>query len=72
MGQRWTLLVLRDLFLGVHRFDDLVASLGITRRVLARRLAHLEDHGLVDRVAYQDRPPATSTATIRTLTGRPD
>ena len=37
VGERWTLLVLRDVFTGVHRFDDLVDSLGITRTVLTHR-----------------------------------
>lgn len=56
VGQRWTLLIVRDLFLGVRRFDALVESLGVTRSVLARRLEHLENHRIVERVAYQDSP----------------
>jgi DNA-binding HxlR family transcriptional regulator len=56
VGERWTLLVLRDLFTGVRRFDELVASLGVTRTVLARRLARLVDEGVVERHRYQERP----------------
>lgn len=56
LGQRWTLLIVRDLLLDVRRFDDLVGSLGITRSVLARRLEHLESHQVIERVAYQARP----------------
>ena len=56
VGERWTLLVLRDLFVGIRRFDELVASLGVTRTVLARRLAHLVEEGVVERRRYQERP----------------
>jgi DNA-binding HxlR family transcriptional regulator len=55
IGQPWTLLVLRDLFNGIHRFDDLADHLGIARNVLANRLARLTGHGLAQRVPYQDR-----------------
>jgi DNA-binding HxlR family transcriptional regulator len=57
VGERWSLLVVRDLTLGLHRFDELVASLGVTRSVLARRLEHLVSEGVVERRAYQDNPP---------------
>jgi DNA-binding HxlR family transcriptional regulator len=56
VGQRWTLLILRDLFLGCVRFDDLVESLGVTRSVLTRRLSHLEEHQLITRELYQRHP----------------
>jgi DNA-binding HxlR family transcriptional regulator len=56
VGERWTLLILRDLFLGIDRFDALVADLGVTRTVLARRLTHLVDEGVVERRRYSDRP----------------
>ena len=56
VGERWTLLILRDLFIGIRRFDDLVDSLGVTRTVLARRLAHLVAEGVVERRPYQQRP----------------
>lgn len=56
VGQRWTLLILRDLFLGEVRFEDLVHSLGVTRSVLTRRLSHLEEQDLVERELYQQHP----------------
>ena len=57
IGERWTLLILRDCFLGVRRFDDFQSSLGITRHILADRLKTLEAKGLLRRVQYQERPP---------------
>ncbi len=56
LGERWTLLIVRDAMLGLRRFDDLQASLGIARNVLADRLGRLVDAGILDRVPYQDRP----------------
>jgi DNA-binding HxlR family transcriptional regulator len=56
VGERWTLLVLRDVLLGKHRFDELVESLGVTRTVLTQRLRHLVDEGVLERSAYQQRP----------------
>jgi DNA-binding HxlR family transcriptional regulator len=53
VGDRWTLLVLRDVANGVRRFDDLAAHLGVARNVLSRRLAALTDAGLLLRVPYQ-------------------
>jgi DNA-binding HxlR family transcriptional regulator len=52
VGERWTLLVLRDLFMGVHRFNDLHGRLDIPRAVLSSRLDSLVDHGLVERRPY--------------------
>lgn len=54
VGDAWTVLVLRDLFNGIRRFDDLAVHLHIARNVLTRRLAHLTDAGLVDRVPYRE------------------
>jgi DNA-binding HxlR family transcriptional regulator len=56
-GDWWTLLILRDVFLGVHRFDDLQADLGISRNVLARRLDQLVDDDVLARHPYSDAPP---------------
>jgi DNA-binding HxlR family transcriptional regulator len=56
LGERWTLLILRDAFLGVRRFDDFQSSLGMSRTVLGRRLDALVDAGLLRREAYQQRP----------------
>lgn len=57
VGEWWTPLILRDLFLGVTRFDQFQDRLGIARNVLTTRLNHLVDHGVVEKVAYQDNPP---------------
>ena len=57
VGSRWTLLVLRDLFGGITRFDAIQADLGISRKVLAERLASLEEDGVVERQTYQHNPP---------------
>jgi DNA-binding HxlR family transcriptional regulator len=56
IGDRWTLLVLRDCFLRVRRFEDFQARLGVTRHVLADRLKKLVRHGVLRRVPYQTRP----------------
>jgi DNA-binding HxlR family transcriptional regulator len=56
IGDRWTLLILRDAFRGVRRFDDLANDLGIARNLLADRLQKLVDHGIVTKVPYQSRP----------------
>lgn len=72
VGERWTLLILRDVMLGTTRFDDLVESLGITRTVLARRLDHLVEEGVLERRRYQQRPVRfayTATSKGRSLGG---
>jgi DNA-binding HxlR family transcriptional regulator len=56
IGERWTLLILRDVFLGVRRFDDLQRELGIARNVLRDRLRLLVDEGILERRRYQERP----------------
>ena len=56
VGDRWTLLILRDAFLGVRRFEDLQADLGMTRHRLADRLRKLVGHGVLERVRYAERP----------------
>jgi DNA-binding HxlR family transcriptional regulator len=56
IGEWWTVLILRDAFLGVTRFDAFQRRLGIARNVLTQRLTHLMDHGILERVAYQDNP----------------
>jgi DNA-binding HxlR family transcriptional regulator len=57
MGDWWTMLILRDLYLEVNRFDDLVEDLGISRNLLTTRLGELVESGVVERVQYQERPP---------------
>jgi len=56
VGERWTLLIVRDVLLGNCRFEEFVESLGITRTVLAHRLDKLVEHGLLERHRYQQRP----------------
>lgn len=56
VGERWTLLVLRDVFLGVRRFDALQRELGVARNVLASRLDRLVAEGLLKKTPYQERP----------------
>ncbi len=56
IGDWWSPLIVRDLFLGVARFDELVEDLGISRNLLARRLKLLAGKGIVERFAYQRRP----------------
>lgn len=56
VGDRWTLLILRDVFRGLHRFSELQADLGIARNLLADRLGRLVDEGVLERVPYQLRP----------------
>jgi DNA-binding HxlR family transcriptional regulator len=53
VGERWTLLILRDLFFGVHRFGELIVHLDIPRAVLSARLAALVEQGLVERRPYR-------------------
>src|SRR5437773_8264663 len=56
VGDRWTLLVLRDAFLGIRRFEDFHADLGTSRHRLADRLHKLVEHGVLARVPYAERP----------------
>lgn len=57
LGDSWSLLVLREMFLGAHRFDQLQAHLAIARNVLAARLRHLVDGGILEKRPYQAHPP---------------
>jgi DNA-binding HxlR family transcriptional regulator len=56
VGERWTMLIIRDAFLGTRRFDQFQANLGITRHRLSERLNKLVDHGVLVKVPYHDRP----------------
>lgn len=53
LGERWTVVVLREVFLGVRRFDDIRRHSGIPRQVLTDRLATLVERGLLQKVPYQ-------------------
>jgi DNA-binding HxlR family transcriptional regulator len=57
VGERWSLLIIRDVFLGVRRFDQLQANLGIARNVLQTRLTGLVDQGVLEKRPYSDHPP---------------
>jgi DNA-binding HxlR family transcriptional regulator len=56
VGERWTLLIIRDIFRRKRRFEELQASLGIARNVLAARLDALVEEGILERRLYQERP----------------
>ncbi len=56
-GDAWSLLILRDAFTGVARFDDFRKRLGIAPTVLTKRLASLTEEGLLEKVRYLDHPP---------------
>ena len=56
VGERWTLLIIRDAFLGLCRFEQFQESLGIARNVLTDRLNRLVDEGVLERVRYSERP----------------
>ncbi|MGH8926748.1 MAG: winged helix-turn-helix transcriptional regulator [Acidimicrobiia bacterium] len=57
IGDRWTVLILRDAFLGVRRFDGFQRDLGIARNVLTDRLALLVDSGILVTRQYEEHPP---------------
>ena len=61
IGDRWAILILRDLFLrGAHRFQDFEATLpGLTPSVLSARLKSLESDGIIERRIYETHPPRT-------------
>jgi DNA-binding HxlR family transcriptional regulator len=54
LGEKWTFIVLRDVFLGIRRFDDFIAHTGIPRQVLTNRLASLVEQGLLRRDEYRE------------------
>ena len=57
VGEWWSLLIVRDVFLGVTRFDQLQERLGISRNILQQRLNRLVDAGVLQKVPYNDHPP---------------
>jgi len=57
IGERWSLLIVRDVFLGLRRFDEIQADLGIARNVLNTRLTKLVEQGVLERRRYTERPP---------------
>jgi DNA-binding HxlR family transcriptional regulator len=57
IGERWSLLIVRDVFLGLRRFEQIQADLGIARNILQRRLSTLTDQGVLERRLYHESPP---------------
>src|SRR5207249_127606 len=57
VGERWTLLIIRDAFLGLRRFDQFHESLKVARNVLTDRLNRLVEEGILDRIRCSERPP---------------
>ena len=70
VGQRWTLLILRDAFYGVQRFDDFASHLKVPRAVLSERLKSLTADGLLERVRGAPGAASTGSATKAQLCGR--
>lgn len=56
LGEWWTPLILRDVYLGLHRFDEIAEDLGVSRNLLTGRLARLVEHGVLERRKYHERP----------------
>jgi DNA-binding HxlR family transcriptional regulator len=57
VGDRWSILVLRDIERGLTRYDQMRASLGIAPNILSRRLSALVEAGLIEKRRYSQRPP---------------
>src|SRR6201992_3119663 len=57
IGERWSLLIIRDVMNGNRRFSGIQASLGIAKNVLSARLQRLIDENILERRAYQESPP---------------
>jgi DNA-binding HxlR family transcriptional regulator len=57
IGEPWSPLILRDVWVGIRRFDAIAADLGISRKVLTERLGWLVESGVLDRQQYSARPP---------------
>ena len=57
LGERWSLLALREMAYGVHRFSRIAGFTGASRDILADRLRKLEDAGVVERRQYSEHPP---------------
>ena len=61
VGERWTLLIIRDVFHGRRRFEEIQSSLGIARNVLTSRLARLVEEDILERRPYSERPRRDSS-----------
>ncbi|WP_131741449.1 winged helix-turn-helix transcriptional regulator [Actinomadura roseirufa] len=56
VGERWSLLAIREMSYGIRRFDQIVRNTGASRDILTARLRKLESNGVIRRVRYSDRP----------------
>ncbi|GIG93000.1 winged helix-turn-helix transcriptional regulator [Plantactinospora endophytica] len=56
-GEPWSPLIIRDVWSGIHRFDELRSDLGISRKILTERLKWLVGQGILEQRAYSERPP---------------
>ncbi len=56
IGERWTILIFRDVFMGIRRFDEIQRDLGVARNILQARLERLVEAGIVRKRPYQERP----------------
>jgi len=56
VGDRWTLLILRDCFLGLSKFDEFASSTGATRHIVSDRLKRLVEAEILEKIAYSQRP----------------
>jgi DNA-binding HxlR family transcriptional regulator len=65
VGEPWSPLILRDVWVGMNRFDQLQADLGISRKVLTERLNHLVDQGVLERHPYDNRPRFEYRLTVK-------
>lgn len=54
MGERWSFMILRAVFNGVHHFEDFLAAIGIARNILSNRLVRLVEHGIMERAQMED------------------
>jgi DNA-binding HxlR family transcriptional regulator len=70
IGDRWILLILREAFFGVVRFEDMAADLGIARSVLAERLGRMVDFNLLEQVYYREENKRTRACYRLTDKGR--
>lgn len=57
VGEKWALLAIREVFLGVRRFEEMLVNIGAPRDTLAARLRTLVEHGILERRQYSDHPP---------------
>jgi DNA-binding HxlR family transcriptional regulator len=70
LGDKWTMLVLRELFYGVRRFEDIRADIGVSKSVLTDRLQRLVNHGVLETEPYREAGARTRKAYRLTPAGR--